>query len=64
MRRSSRLAIGAIELISTPVQLWLVGGLYAAFAPGVQATSTAADTARFVKELDHPNVRMMYDTFG
>jgi D-psicose/D-tagatose/L-ribulose 3-epimerase len=25
--------------------------------------NTAADTARFVKEVDHPNCRMMYDTF-
>ncbi|MBS0261413.1 MAG: sugar phosphate isomerase/epimerase [Planctomycetes bacterium] len=25
--------------------------------------TSAADTARFVKEVNHPNVRMMYDTF-
>ncbi len=25
--------------------------------------NSAADTARFVKEINHPNVRMMYDTF-
>ncbi|HEY3967136.1 MAG TPA: sugar phosphate isomerase/epimerase [Planctomycetaceae bacterium] len=25
--------------------------------------NSAADTARFVKEVNHPNVRMMYDTF-
>jgi len=30
--------------------LFLVGGLYAAFAPGVQATSSAADTAADVQE--------------
>ncbi len=25
--------------------------------------NTAADTVRFVREVDHPNCRMMYDTF-
>ncbi|MSR58219.1 MAG: sugar phosphate isomerase/epimerase [Planctomycetaceae bacterium] len=25
--------------------------------------NSAADTARFVKEINHPNIRMMYDTF-